>query len=280
MSTKIYNGFRFKTNDLRKVFKEISGFRIMLQPIAEKKAGEAVTRIAVEILDDVCCGMIKKNEYTEKKIFNRNAPVYALNQYMERVKKMKSSGVRDPEVDFDFEMAILPMKNQILGIYYTEQEYFADLWNSSHFVEDYHYQNQTDRPKNISASDWNKRRIDWDKALALFHGVPSMNGFTAICTNVIGLPKKEYMNMIPFPERVRVCVKKQILGAYIKINKIDTAKFGLEDWSRAYTTSMPEWLKTKPGKDEYNRMKKEFSGKLIRKLTSDVMCANLNMFIK
>lgn len=40
-----------------------------------------------------------------------------------------------------------------------------EMWDGLEFINDYHYQNQCDKPKDISTRNWNKRRKDWDKVL-------------------------------------------------------------------------------------------------------------------
>lgn len=41
-------------------------------------------------------------------------------------------------------------------------------------IKDYHYQNQTDRPDDVSAQEWGRRKRDWD--LALKTSIPSIDG--------------------------------------------------------------------------------------------------------
>ena len=43
-------------------------------------------------------------------------------------------------------------------------------------MKEYGYWNNTDKPDEISAKDWNKRRINWDKALPT--GIPIMDGIS------------------------------------------------------------------------------------------------------
>jgi hypothetical protein len=53
---------------------------------------------------------------------------------------------------------------------------------SQSYVEDYHYQNQADKPDDVSDREWNKRRRDWDLTLP-GAGIPANNGFTADLTD-------------------------------------------------------------------------------------------------
>lgn len=56
--------------------------------------------------------------------------------------------------------------------------HFRDLRNrlsKSKKLQDYHYQNQSDRPDNISPKEWNTRRKFWDEIIG--HRTPSDAGF-------------------------------------------------------------------------------------------------------
>lgn len=64
-------------------------------------------------------------------------------------------------------------------------------------IRDYHYQNQTDRPKNITAAQWAERRRTWDPLLAdrewrhmLVLDIVSYNGWHQICP-AIDMMRKE-----------------------------------------------------------------------------------------
>ena len=48
-------------------------------------------------------------------------------------------------------------------------------------LHDYHYQNSTDKPENISESDWNERAETWSRLLA--SGIPAKDGFEVIISN-------------------------------------------------------------------------------------------------
>lgn len=53
----------------------------------------------------------------------------------------------------------------------------GDEWydlKTKYRISDYHYQNQTDRPKELSAREWNRRKKDWDQVMPT--GIPSRDG--------------------------------------------------------------------------------------------------------
>ena len=57
---------------------------------------------------------------------------------------------------------ILP---NILYKYSTSNEKECISFREEYGFGDYHYQNQTDRPDNVSAREWARRRKDWDKVI-------------------------------------------------------------------------------------------------------------------
>lgn len=67
-------------------------------------------------------------------------------------------------VDFNFTISLIPERNGfVYGYYFVDHpEYFKLI---EPFVVDYHYQNQCDKPNNISNKAWNYRRKKWDKLL-------------------------------------------------------------------------------------------------------------------
>ena len=58
---------------------------------------------------------------------------------------------------------------------HSELKDFRDKYD----IQDYHYQNQTDKPEEISDEDWNKRKDDWYTYLP--SGVPRIDG---MCINI------------------------------------------------------------------------------------------------
>ena len=89
-------------------------------------------------------------------------------------------GIRHPWSDFATSAVFFPMKNKTLSIFYADNEAMWSLWKKN--TKDYHYQNQTDYPKEITAKQWAQRRKDWDKVLS-DDGIPSHNGLSFTFTD-------------------------------------------------------------------------------------------------
>ena len=72
-------------------------------------------------------------------------------------------------------MQMIPIKDKILVMYFGNNTARDYLEETSYF-EEYHYQNQTDKPEGISKAAWNKRCKDWDDAIGPDY-IPAHHGF-------------------------------------------------------------------------------------------------------
>lgn len=70
-------------------------------------------------------------------------------------------------------------------MYFCDQRGWGEAWLSQPGVEEYHYQNQTDQPEELTNRQWNARRDAWDKALG-DRAVPAMAGFTINVSDPFG----------------------------------------------------------------------------------------------
>ena len=59
----------------------------------------------------------------------------------------------------------IPCGRKTLGMFFGDCSYYKILFEDTENIADYHYQNQTDRPDEISAAEWKRRAKDWDKAI-------------------------------------------------------------------------------------------------------------------
>lgn len=121
MSTKIYDGFKFRTMDLMKIHRCIMKFRKELEVRVEQKVADLVARRVEQILDELALGYrnLSGNESTPY--------IEAWTTIQDDLEQVRRTHERNPEVDFSFELSILPLNNKILGVSYTECQDFMDL---------------------------------------------------------------------------------------------------------------------------------------------------------
>ena len=97
-------------------------------------------------------------------------------QIIDKISKDAKSPFRD-DYDYRCTLQIIPMKAKTLVMYFGNPM-LRDYMESRHdLLIDYHYQNQTDQPDDISDAEWDMREKDWDKAIGPDY-IPKQHGFT------------------------------------------------------------------------------------------------------
>jgi hypothetical protein len=178
MSTKIYNGFRLAHSDLLRAHDEIMAWRRELDALHRQKVVDYLARTCIGILDRYACDPSSAAEH------HGNSPLSsAYETLFERQKRIRTEQSRDPEVDFGFQMALMPFEGRVYGIVYTEQRDWLEAWMAKPFVEPFPYWNNTDRPDTVREDEWNERARIWHEITERAVGrVPAMAGFTVDCT--------------------------------------------------------------------------------------------------
>jgi hypothetical protein len=82
------------------------------------------------------------------------------------------------------EIAIFPLKNKILTIFYGERD-FEKIWTKNKEVSFYGFWDNTDRDEKCSSKEWSQRKKDWQSVLVGdgLSGVPAIEGFGFQFTN-------------------------------------------------------------------------------------------------
>ena len=180
MSTKIYNGYRLPKMDNIKLMSFLGKVKSKIDVIHKKLWNQCVAQQATTLIDLNALGekkqvieLLKKSDrYNSKENWTEFCPKWvAYDSIRERIKKVAETSLRDPEIDFDFHLCLIPTKTQILALLYTEQNEMTKAWESFKEVSSYYYFNNSDRPDKVSVAEWNKRKRDWDKALGA-DGIP------------------------------------------------------------------------------------------------------------
>jgi len=147
MSTKLYNGIKFKSNNIRQV----------LDNLIELK--EKAKVIALELIKDSEIALfIQTNKLVDKDSFDVTS---------ELLSAMDSQDHRRwtfiPNIHFS--VVVYPCKDgDIYGYYFdSNKEEFRKLLEP--LYDDFHYQNQCDKPDNISDEEWEFREVKWDELI-------------------------------------------------------------------------------------------------------------------
>lgn len=108
----------------------------------------------------------KSNNKTSEKF------LWFFRAYQEKVNKCLKyclDNHKKYEYDFTFNLCVYPyaktIKNKSLMVIFTESDELEKYFDDLPFVQDYHYQNSTDKPDDVSSADWKKRIRDWDRVI-------------------------------------------------------------------------------------------------------------------
>lgn len=147
MSTKLYNGIKFKSNKLSTVIRQLNS----LKEEARKRVMETFEDERSSNFLYMC---LKYAEYVGKGLDVNTCFKFERQLYHDLSKPYS-------DFDVDFKVTIFERKNKLYGTYFDHtRKNYKDLFDKGIAVN-YHYQDQTDKPDNISWRDWNFREKVW-----------------------------------------------------------------------------------------------------------------------
>lgn len=137
MSTKVYNGIKFKSKDYRIVLEQLKGLRDPAKEIALNDLKKSQIKVFIRVNDLV------------------DTDPYDVLKGMELSSNKNMKDVMD--IAINFTISIFPHKNgNIYGYFFDDiREKYKNILLVDDICEDYHYQNQSD----MSNYDWD---INWD----------------------------------------------------------------------------------------------------------------------
>lgn len=169
MSTKIYNGFRMRKEGITRLHALMTQLRATCAPIAK----QGLLRYAATHMAHLADHRLLNPEEPQK----GSVRGFVTSELMDRLHKLQVEPLRDPSIDFTFEIVLIPVGNYLLGIPFAEHRVFMDELFKLPGVEEYGYWNNTDKPEHVTDAQWRKRAKDWDKALPGCDS-PAASGFT------------------------------------------------------------------------------------------------------
>lgn len=209
MSMKIYNGFKLTTNNIFELHTLINDFREELKPLVKQKITQFFANSAVHVID----------HNTIHPTGDKCSPYQmAFNNFSEQQEKVIRTKVNDPAVDFSFSLCIIPFEESFYGVFYTSQREFGTLWKNKAYVQDYHYQNQSDPSEEVSDEDWAERERIWETIFDK-QPIPSLNGFVydIVLEDTFDYPNvQEVISIFPsFEERVTNEAKNEMYSKFM-----------------------------------------------------------------
>ena len=145
MSTKIYNGIKFKTNNIYELLTQLKSIK---------------PNIHNSFLKNFLYVFISEHFITNSKIPEKYAIWHALtSEKIEKNISFHSNYYRK------FSIIIIPRSNgELYGLYFGSDKYINLLYSNDIAVE-YGYYNNSDQPDDITEEDWDTRRDVWDEIL-------------------------------------------------------------------------------------------------------------------
>lgn len=172
MSAKIYHGKILKQTSLD----EALSLCRSLREACLLKAKEGIAKeVAVSLA-------VKADLIANGREADDDEVVSSLMDAMDKLNKAKSKvlgeGVRDVDWDYTFDLVLIPIRSDILVLHFMENDPGYEEAMTGLGFEDYHYQSETDKPKDIPEEEWGQRRKDWYDCGYLQYEAPNTLGFT------------------------------------------------------------------------------------------------------
>lgn len=233
MSTKIYNGLKLNISNINELKKELVEFNTKtLMPFYKKEYSKMIAALLTGKVDSA---RYKNKDNIDFKISIEETYHEIYKDVRDRTKEVLKTNRRDVEIDFDFNIVILPIENKTLAIVYSEQNSFVELFKGLPFVEEYGYWDNSDKPDEISEEDWQTRNKDWNEVFK-DSSIPSKCGFTfKLIEGIEEYPDlNEVLSSIPnIEKRTKVIVSEKIWEeVYKTISEEEWKIINNGSWSR------------------------------------------------
>lgn len=206
MGIKVHGGVRFETGDLHALMPKLIAFRHKIEQHTRAETTAFVARTLVRNVDDAAA----RGEPVPEEVL-----VTAFAELRERVDKVKETGRRDPAVDFQFEITVMPFEGKLYGLMNTEQRDFADMFYDEGFADSYYFSDVVDDSDVVGEIEWWERQRVW---YAIFQQDtswrPGACGLTMDVPTALHYPDlEEIVEHVPTRgERARACAERILQG--------------------------------------------------------------------
>lgn len=233
MSTKIYNA-RLAKMPMTEVHAALLDIKPTIADIGRKILSKKIAGLASGFFDEVSAGItsIDREDIGAERQKSLSTLSDVITQeyrkVCERVKITQTRRQRDPLVDTSFEIYVFPTPDyeHTLMICNCEQQEMLDILYNDGWNTDFHYQNSTDKPDDVSPEEWQYRAKTWDAAMpsgrpvdtcftfGIFDGEPALN----VDLNSI------YEEIPDEDERIKALAKTACLSSEPHTGEIDVPK--------------------------------------------------------
>jgi hypothetical protein len=260
MSYHFEHGFRFSTENLLEIHAYMMDLRREVAPLVVAKTAAWLARQAAAYVDR---WRVLGRSQEDRGVAAISKAWWAM---IDRQARIRQDRARAPEVDFSLEIAIIPIGERILGLYYTEQADFVELIRSKAWFIDHSFQTSTDPDEAVSPEDWAGRREDWLNMIER-NPVPAMNGLSAMIADreITQFPdRRAILRSLPsFEKRVRDIVRSQLFDRFAERMPESVAAHNIVNYLREFD----HWSQSRSGRRKWRQTTAEVEQRLTQKLT-------------
>lgn len=150
MSTKIFDGFKIESQDFLDINKKLDKFREQIFKEAERRITKRIVENAVGRFDN-------------QKIIHGKEDIKFWDCFWEVEQQAFKEQKEDARslYDVSFSVFLLPIRDITIGVVYSGESDFKQMFFRKRFVKDYAYWNNTDPNEKVSEEEWEQRRKDW-----------------------------------------------------------------------------------------------------------------------
>jgi hypothetical protein len=234
------NGFRFKQSNLLKIHQELFALRPAIREAQNVLEDKFLATLMVTAIDRAVIGIADAlRPYS-----------FAQDERDRRQKRMRETGQRDPAVDYDMSVVILPFRRRVYATTYADNG-LGDILLSAGIYEPYGYWDSSDGPEDVSASAWRRRGKLWKDILAQdMFGRPGQIGITFECNHGFrALDIDSILKQVPSIEkRAAGVARERVQRRHAPMIEGEGPEFVMQ---RYYKVS--DYLRTPEGKVELER---------------------------
>jgi hypothetical protein len=233
MSTKVYNGIKFKSKDYAEIVSQLHSIREKAIENSRKHFIDDPYPMGGLLIEEKFADSV--DELIEMDFETDRNKKWEVRRIVEA--SLEKRWRKNYEPEFLFSVVVIPWTDgNVYGCFYDDRIHEnRELLNE--FVDEYHYQNQTDQPDDIDDEEWEERREIWDDIFDKYF-TPGEAGF------VYEIVKPDDLDIDTVEEAIKSYKSKFKTG----YEAICTIKKEIEDASKAVENAgVLDKLRTLPG---------------------------------
>lgn len=266
MSIRLHTGFVFtdRNIDIHAALAIIDRWRATFRNWHRQELAALIARDATEFIDTEALRDLFPG--TPERI---DAPAStARDRIRARQKDIRATGLRDPQVDFDFSLSLHPHQDGLYGLVFSERQNWIDSFLESAEITRLPYWDNTDRPEHLDAAQWAARGDLWKSILDRDpSGRPAQAGFTAEMSpaDTLGPPIEDLVDAQPTLDR-----RIELMAQHLYVDREIIAIHGVDGAPPIATISRIHCeITSEAGRGKLQQLRSEIAPRLKDRLERD-----------